>query len=81
VSVKHLPRCVTDFEYRLDPQGSATQRFHLLTGQVEGRSREQAFVLLQAAGGRLTVHDARAHVHRLFTIAGLADYLADDAGN
>jgi len=36
---------------------------------------------LRAEGGRLTVHDARGHIRRLFTITGVADFLADDAGN
>ncbi|HEY5886236.1 MAG TPA: hypothetical protein VIT24_00855 [Acidimicrobiales bacterium] len=33
-----------------------------------------------AAGGRLTVHDAREHIRRLFTITGLAAYLAERTG-
>jgi anti-anti-sigma factor len=36
---------------------------------------------LQAEGGRLAVHDAREHIRRLFTITGIADYLADDPGS
>ena len=37
---------------------------------------------LQAeGGGRVIVHDAREHIRRLFAIAGLADFLADDPGN
>jgi anti-anti-sigma factor len=32
-------------------------------------------------GGRVIVHDAREHIRRLFAIAGVADYLADDPGN
>ena len=37
---------------------------------------------LQAeGGGRLTVHDAREYIRRLFTIMGLTEFLADDPGN